>query len=122
ESNLKVIEKRIRDVVHKTEDRVDSSLRSIILADSIENREAACKFFEEELLRVEKDVDSLRKEVLVIEFNKHGSKSAELARIPSSPEQSTIEENTIVGMEDDFNTVLDHITSQTDELIVISIV
>ncbi|MCD7445841.1 hypothetical protein HAX54_000080 [Datura stramonium] len=119
---LKVIEKRIIDVVHKAEDRVDSSLRSIILADCIENREAACKFFEEEFLRVEKDVDSLRKEMLVIEFNKHGSKSAKLARTPSSPEQSTIEENTIVGMEDEFNTILNCLTSQTDELIVIPIV
>nr|QRG33151.1 Rpi-amr1h [Solanum americanum] len=119
---LKVIEKRIRDVVYKAEDRVDSTLRSTILADCTENREGACKFFEEELLKVEKDVDSLSKEVMQIDFNKHGSRSAELATTdPSSPGKSTNEENTIVGMEDDFNTILDRITAQTDELTVIPI-
>nr|QRQ90284.1 late blight resistance protein Rpi-amr1_2272 [Solanum americanum] len=119
---LKVIEKRIRDVVYKAEDKVDSSLRNIILADCTENREGACKFFEEELLKVEKDVDSLRKEVMQIDFNKHGSRSGELARTgPSSQEKSTIEENTIVGMEDEYNTILDRLTAQTDELTVITI-
>nr|QRQ90283.1 putative resistance protein Rpi-amr1_2271 [Solanum americanum] len=111
---LKVIEKRIRDVVYKAEDKVDSSLRNIILADCTENREGACKFFEEELLKVEEDVDSLRKEVMQIE---HGSRSAELATTdPSSPEKSRI-----VGMEDEYNTILDRLTSQTDELTVIPI-
>ncbi|KAG5575038.1 hypothetical protein H5410_055172 [Solanum commersonii] len=119
---LKFIEKRIRDVIYKAEDKVDSSLRNIILADSTENREGAAKFFEEELVKVEKDVDSLRQEVMQIEFNKHGSRSAELAAAtPSSPEKSTIEENSIVGMEDDFNTILDRLTAQTHELTVIPI-
>ncbi|KAL3323871.1 hypothetical protein AABB24_038174 [Solanum stoloniferum] len=119
---LKFIEKRIRDVIYKAEDKVDSSLRSIILADCTESREGACKFFEEELLKVEKDVDSLRQEVMQIEFNKHGRRSAELAAAtPSSPEKSTIEENTIVGMEDEFNTILDRLTAQTHELTVIPI-
>nr|QRG33147.1 Rpi-amr1c [Solanum americanum] len=119
---LKVIEKRIRDVVYKAEDKVDSSLRNIILADCTENTEGACKFFEEELLKVEKDVHSLSKEVMQIKFNKHGSRSAELATThPSSPGKSRIEENTIVGMEDDFNTILDRIIAQTDELTVIPI-
>ncbi|WMV40883.1 hypothetical protein MTR67_034268 [Solanum verrucosum] len=59
---------------------------------------------------------------MLIKFNTHGSKSAELARISSSPEKSTIEENTIVGMEDDFNTILDRLTAQTHELIVIPII
>ncbi|KAH0745537.1 hypothetical protein KY285_007194 [Solanum tuberosum] len=115
---IKFIEKRIRDVIYKAEDKVDSSLRSIILADCTENREGACKFFEEELVQVEKDVDSLRQEVMQIEFNKHGSKSA---ATPSSTEKSTIEENSIVGMEDDFYTILDRLTAQTDELTVIPI-
>ncbi|KAG5575033.1 hypothetical protein H5410_055167 [Solanum commersonii] len=119
---LKFIEKRIRDVIYKAENKVDSSLRSIILADCTESREGACKFFEEELVKLEKDVDSLRQEVMQIEFNKHGSRSAELAAAtPSSPEKSTIEENTIVGMEDDVNTILDRLTAQTHELTVIPI-
>ncbi|WMV53715.1 hypothetical protein MTR67_047100 [Solanum verrucosum] len=118
---LKFIEKRIRDVIYKAEDKVDSSLRSIILADCTESREGACKFFEEELVKVEKDVDSLEQEVMQIEFNKHGSRSAELAAAPSSPEKGKIEENTIVGMEDDFNTILDRLTAQTHELTVIPI-
>ncbi|KAH0745541.1 hypothetical protein KY285_007198 [Solanum tuberosum] len=59
---------------------------------------------------------------MVVEFNKHGSKSTELATTSFSPEKGTIhEENTIVGMEDDFNTILDHLTAQTDELTVIPI-
>ncbi|TMW81899.1 hypothetical protein EJD97_007444, partial [Solanum chilense] len=118
---LKVIEKRIRDLVYKAEGRVDSSLRSIILADCTDNREGACKFFEEELIQVEKDVVSLRKEVVQIEFNAHGRKSAEVATTPSSSEKNRIEENTIIVMEDEFNTILDRLTTQTDELTVIPI-
>ncbi|KAK4708057.1 hypothetical protein R3W88_028982 [Solanum pinnatisectum] len=118
---LKVVEKRIRNVVYKAEDRIDSTLRSIILADREDKRQKACTSFYEELLKVEQQVYFLNKEVMLLEFNKHGSKSAELARISSSPEKSTIEENTIVGMEDDFNTILDRVTTQTDELTVIPI-
>ncbi|XP_049388615.1 putative late blight resistance protein homolog R1B-16 [Solanum stenotomum] len=118
---LKVIEKRIRTVVYKAEDRIDSSLRSIILADHEHKRQKACRSFYEDLLKVEEQVYFLNKEVMLIEFNKHGSKSAELASISSSLEKSTIEENTIVGMEDDFNIILDRLTSQTEELTVIPI-
>ncbi|KAH0714399.1 hypothetical protein KY284_007304 [Solanum tuberosum] len=60
-------------------------------------------------------------EVMLVEFNNHGSKSAELARISSSLEKSTIEENTIVGMEDDFKIIRDRVTAQTDELTFIPI-
>ncbi|KAH0714414.1 hypothetical protein KY284_007319 [Solanum tuberosum] len=95
---LKFIEKRIRDVIYKAEDKVDSSLRNIILADCGEKREGAAKFFEEELLKVEKDVDSPRKEVMVVECNKHGSKSAELATTPSSPEKNELTVIPIFGM------------------------
>uniref|UniRef100_A0A3Q7JHU7 Uncharacterized protein n=1 Tax=Solanum lycopersicum TaxID=4081 RepID=A0A3Q7JHU7_SOLLC len=117
---LKVIEKRIRNVVYKAEDRVDLSLRSIILADHEDKRQKACRSFYEELLKVEEQVYFLKKEVMMVEFNKHGSKSAELATNPSTLEKSKFEEN-IVGMEDDFNTILDSLTTQTDELIVIPI-
>ncbi|XP_015160044.1 putative late blight resistance protein homolog R1B-17 isoform X1 [Solanum tuberosum] len=118
---LKVIEKRIRNVVYKAEDRVDSSLRSIILADHEDKRQKACRSFYEELLKVEQQVYFLNKEVMLVKFNKHGIKSAESATNPSSLEKSKIEENTIVGMEDDFNIILDRVTSQTDELTVIPI-
>ncbi|XP_049387362.1 putative late blight resistance protein homolog R1B-16 [Solanum stenotomum] len=118
---LKFIEKRIRDVIYKAEDKVDSSLRNIILADHTKRRKKACRSFYEELLKVEEKVYFLKKEVMMIEFSKHGSKSAELATTSSSPEKSKIEENTIVGMEDDFNTILDRLTSQTHELTVIPI-
>ncbi|XP_049380849.1 putative late blight resistance protein homolog R1B-16 [Solanum stenotomum] len=118
---LKVVEKRIRNVVHKAEDRVDSSLRSIILADHTKRRKKACRSFYAELLKVEQQVYFLNKEVMLVEFNKHRSKSAELATTPSSPEKSTIEENSIVGMEDDFNIILDRVTAQTDKLTVIPI-
>ncbi|CAN4124053.1 unnamed protein product [Withania somnifera] len=120
--NLKVLEKKIRDVAYKAEDRVDSSLRSIILADNGDDGERACRFFNEELQEVEKEFDSLRKEVMVIEFNKHGSKSAELATTSYSSGRSTIEETTFVGMKDDFNAILDCLNTQTKELIVISLV
>ncbi|TMW81043.1 hypothetical protein EJD97_012531, partial [Solanum chilense] len=116
---LKLIEKRIRDVIYKADDKVDSTLRSIILADCTESREGACKLFEEELVLVEKDVNSLRKEVMQMEFNKHGTRSE---TTPSSPEKSRIdEENTIIGMDDEFNTILDRLTTQTNELTVIPI-
>uniref|UniRef100_M0ZQC7 Disease resistance protein BS2 n=1 Tax=Solanum tuberosum TaxID=4113 RepID=M0ZQC7_SOLTU len=118
---LKVVEKRIRNVVYKAEDRVDSSLRNILLADHEDKRQKACRFFYEDLLKVEEQVYFLNKEVMVIDVNKHGSKSAELATTPSSPEKYTIEESTIVGMEDDFSTILDRLISQTDELTVIPI-
>ncbi|PHT65355.1 hypothetical protein T459_29780 [Capsicum annuum] len=118
---LKVIEGRIRDVIYKAEDKDDSSLRNIILADCEDDQQRACIFFNEELLKVEEDVDSLRKEVMQIEFNNHRNKSAELARTSSSPGKSSIEENMIVGMEDDFNTILDRLTAQTDELTFIPI-
>ncbi|KAJ8548218.1 hypothetical protein K7X08_030687 [Anisodus acutangulus] len=81
---LKVIEKRIRDVVYKAEDRVDSRLRGVILADNGDNRERACRCFNEELQEVEKEVNSLKKEVMQIDFNKHGSKSAEAEAITTS--------------------------------------
>ncbi|KAL3353394.1 hypothetical protein AABB24_018230 [Solanum stoloniferum] len=118
---LKVIEKRIRNVVYKAEDKVDSSLRSVILTDRKDKRQKACRSFYEELLKVEQQVYFLNKEVMLLEFNNHGGKSAELATTPSSPGKSTIEENTIVGMEDDFNIILDRLTTQTDELTVIPI-
>ncbi|KAK6774068.1 hypothetical protein RDI58_029307 [Solanum bulbocastanum] len=119
--NSKVVEKRIRNVVYKAEDRVDSSLRNILLADHEDKRQKACRSFYEELLKVEEQVYFLNKEVMVIDVNKHGSKSGELATTPSSPEKYTIEDSTIVGMEDDFNTILDRLISQTDELTVIPI-
>ncbi|WMV53683.1 hypothetical protein MTR67_047068 [Solanum verrucosum] len=118
---LEVIEKRIRNVVYKAEDKVDSSLRSVILTDRKDKRQKACRSFYEELLKVEQQVYFLDKEVMLLEFNNHGGKSAELATTPSSPGKSTIEENTIVGMEDDFNIILDRLTTQTDELTVIPI-
>ncbi|XP_060169916.1 putative late blight resistance protein homolog R1B-16 [Lycium barbarum] len=118
---LKVIEKRIRDVIYKVEDRVDSSLRIILLADTRDDQEEACKSFNEELQQVEKEVDLLREEVMQIEFNKHGSKYAE-AKACSSSRRYATEHNTVVGMEDDFNYIIDHLIAQTDELTVISIV
>ncbi|KAK4727192.1 hypothetical protein R3W88_032109 [Solanum pinnatisectum] len=118
---LKVVEKRIRNVVYKAEDRIDSSLRNILLADHEDKRQKACRSFYEELLKVEEQVYFLNKEVMMIDVNKHESKSAELATTPSSPEKITIDGSTIVGMEDDFNTILDRLISQTDELTVIPI-
>ncbi|KAK4376357.1 hypothetical protein RND71_002653 [Anisodus tanguticus] len=118
---LKVIEKRIRDTVYKAEDRVDSSLRSVILADNGDGPERACRCFYEELLEVEKEVYFLMKGMMLIEFNKHGGKSTE-ATTTSSSRMCATEHNTVVGMEDDFKTILDRLTAQTDELTVIPIV
>ncbi|WMV38951.1 hypothetical protein MTR67_032336 [Solanum verrucosum] len=94
--DVKVLEKRIKDVVYKAEDRIDSSLRSIILLDNgDDDRVRACKAFNEELQQVEKVVFSRK---------------------------STTEEKTVVGMKDDLNTILNCINAQTKELIVISVV
>ncbi|XP_049414366.1 putative late blight resistance protein homolog R1B-16 [Solanum stenotomum] len=123
--DVKVLEKRIKDVVYKAEDRIDSSLRSIILLDNgDDDRVRACKDFNEELQQVEKEVCFLKKEVMVIKFNKHigFSKLPESATTFPSSRQSTTEEKTVVGMKDDLNTILNCINAQTKELIVISVV
>ncbi|KAH0671944.1 hypothetical protein KY284_023031 [Solanum tuberosum] len=118
--NLKILEKKIKDVVYKAEDRVDSCLTNMILADNEDDRQKACKFFNEELQQVETEFDSLRKEVMVIEFNKRGSKSTELAAATTS--FSSIEETTYVGMKKDYKAILNCLNAQTKELIVISLV
>ncbi|XP_055823296.1 putative late blight resistance protein homolog R1A-4 [Solanum dulcamara] len=120
--DVKVLEKRIKDVVYKAEDRIDSSLRSIILLDN--GDEMAYKAFNEELQQVEKEVCFLKKEVMMIKFNKHigFSKSPESATTFPSSRKSTIDEKTVVGMKDDYNTILNCINAQTKELIVISVV
>ncbi|XP_049405860.1 putative late blight resistance protein homolog R1A-10 [Solanum stenotomum] len=117
--NLKILERKIKDVVYKAQDRVDSCLTNMILADNEDDREKACKFFNEELQQVETEFDSLRKEVMVIEFNKRGSKSTELAATTSV---SSIEETTYVGMKKDYKAILNCLNAQTKELIVISLV
>ncbi|KAH0711646.1 hypothetical protein KY289_007605 [Solanum tuberosum] len=118
---LKVIEKRIRNVVYKAEYKVDLCLQRIILADREDKREKAYTSFYEELLKVKGQVYFLHKEVMQTNVKKHGSKSAESATTTYSPEKSTIEGNTIFGMEDDFNIILDRVIAQTDELTVIPI-
>uniref|UniRef100_K4DEQ2 Disease resistance N-terminal domain-containing protein n=1 Tax=Solanum lycopersicum TaxID=4081 RepID=K4DEQ2_SOLLC len=50
--NLKILENKIKDVVYKAEDRVDSCLTNIILAQNEDDREKACKFFNEELQQI----------------------------------------------------------------------
>ncbi|WMV59424.1 hypothetical protein MTR67_052809 [Solanum verrucosum] len=50
---LKVVKKRIRNVVYKVGDRVDSSLRNILLAYHEDKRQKACRSFYEELLKVD---------------------------------------------------------------------
>ncbi|PHU03591.1 hypothetical protein BC332_28842 [Capsicum chinense] len=116
---LNVLEKRIRYVIYKLEDCVDSSLRSIIiLAEDNEVQERACEAFNEELQQVEKEVIDLLRE----ELNKHGSKCAEAKTCSSSRRYATEQNATIVGMEDDFNTITDRLTCRIDELTVISIV
>ncbi|KAG5611049.1 hypothetical protein H5410_022330, partial [Solanum commersonii] len=118
---LKVIEKKITSVVYKAEDRVDTSLRRIILAIREDKQDKACKSFYKELLKVEEQIYFLNKEVMLIEFNNHGNKSPELETTSFSAEKDRVEENTIIGMEDDFNTILDRLISQIDELTVIPI-
>ncbi|TMW94673.1 hypothetical protein EJD97_009946 [Solanum chilense] len=121
--DVKVLEEKIKDVVYKAEDRIDSSLRSIILLDNgDDDREMACNAFNEELQQVEKEVCFLKQEVMVIKFDKHigFSKLPESTIFPSS-RKSTIEEKTVVGMKDDLNSILNCINAQTKELIVISV-
>ncbi|XP_015162722.1 putative late blight resistance protein homolog R1B-16 [Solanum tuberosum] len=56
---------------------------------------------------------------MVIELNKRGSKSTELAKTSSS---ISTEETTFVGMKDDYEAILNCLNAQTKELIVISLV
>ncbi|XP_006345616.1 putative late blight resistance protein homolog R1B-17 [Solanum tuberosum] len=58
---------------------------------------------------------------MLIEFNNHGNKSPELEITSFSAEKGRVEENTIIGMEDDFNTIFDRLISQRNELTVIPI-
>ncbi|MCD7451864.1 hypothetical protein HAX54_013577 [Datura stramonium] len=120
---VSVLEKKVRDVVHKAEDTVDSCLRNIIIACSYSQvlQEMACENFNEKFQKVEKDVDSLKKEVMEIEFMQSGSKCVE-PTTSSSLRMYPTEQNTVVGMEDDFKIILDRLTAQTDELTVISVV
>ncbi|KAM3379819.1 hypothetical protein P3S68_012233 [Capsicum galapagoense] len=116
--NLKVLEKKIRDVVYKAEERIDSSFRRIITLADRYKRERACKAFNDELQKVEKELESLKIEVMQIEF----SKSAEATTYSSSSRKYSTEQNTFVGMKDEFNTILDRLTHQTNDLTVISLV
>uniref|UniRef100_A0A3Q7IUQ6 NB-ARC domain-containing protein n=1 Tax=Solanum lycopersicum TaxID=4081 RepID=A0A3Q7IUQ6_SOLLC len=59
---------------------LDSSLGSIILADREGKRQKACISFYKELLKVEQKVYFLKKEVMLVEFNNHGSKSQEISK------------------------------------------
>ncbi|KAM3266959.1 hypothetical protein P3L10_003954 [Capsicum annuum] len=59
---------------------------------------------------------------MLIEFRSHGSDRKELSRTSSSSTRYATGPNTIVGMEDDFKTVVDHLTAQTDELTVTPVV
>ncbi|KAM3271044.1 hypothetical protein P3S67_029247 [Capsicum chacoense] len=116
--NLKVLEKKIRDVVYKAEERIDSSFRRIITLADRYKRERACKSFNDELQKVEKELESLKIEVMQIEF----SKSEEATTYSSSSRKYSTEQNTFVGMKDEFNTILDRLTDQTNDLTVISLV
>ncbi|KAM3266952.1 hypothetical protein P3L10_003947 [Capsicum annuum] len=116
--NLKVLEKKIRDVVYKEEERIDSSFRRIITLADRYKRERACKSFNDELQKVEKELESLKIEVMQIEF----SKSAEATTYSSSSRKYSTEQNTFVGMKDEFNIILDRLTDQTNDLTVISLV
>ncbi|KAM3269713.1 putative late blight resistance protein R1B-16 [Capsicum chacoense] len=120
--NLKLLEKKIRDVVYKAEDRIDSSFRRIITLGDRHKRERACKSFNDELQKVEKELESLKIGVMQIEFSKYGSKSAEATTYSSSSRKYSNEQNTFVGMKDEFNTILDRLTDQTNDLTVISLV
>ncbi|PHU01846.1 hypothetical protein BC332_27097 [Capsicum chinense] len=120
--NLKLLEKKIRDVVYKAEDRIDSSFRRIITLADRHKRERACKSFNDELQKVEKELESLKIGVMQIEFSKYGSKSAEATTYSSSSRKYSTEQNTFVGMKDEFNTILDRLTDQTNDLTVISLV
>ncbi|XP_047255206.1 putative late blight resistance protein homolog R1A-3 [Capsicum annuum] len=120
--NLKVLEKKIRDVVYKAEDKVDSSLSNIILADNDDDRDRACRLLNQELQVVEMAFDSLKKEVMVVEFNKHGGKSEELTTTSYSLVKNNTEETTFVGMKDDLDAIVNCLNAQMKELIVISVV
>ncbi|PHT39593.1 hypothetical protein CQW23_18447 [Capsicum baccatum] len=130
--NLKVLEKKIRDVVYKAEERIDSSFRRIITLADRYKRERACKSFNDELQKVEKELESLKIEVLRhslgVQLLSRHSRICRLdltvglgSSLDTSRKYST-EQNTFVGMKDEFNTILDRLTDQPNDQTVISLV
>ncbi|XP_075082861.1 putative late blight resistance protein homolog R1A-10 isoform X2 [Nicotiana tabacum] len=125
---LMFLEEKIRDAGYKAEDTIDLCLRRIHVADSekVQNN-ARCKLYDE-LLQIIEVMDSIQGEVMKFKNDRHNNQQdiKDLSAITSSPLRSSgrvwDEENSLVGMEDDFNIIRDQLFRQTPELNVVSIV
>ncbi|XP_019229988.1 PREDICTED: putative late blight resistance protein homolog R1B-12 [Nicotiana attenuata] len=125
---LKLLEKKISDAGYKAEDAFDLCLRRIHVANTEHDQNnARCKLYDE-LQQITEVMDSIQVGVMKFKNDQHNNQQdiKDLSAITSSPLRSSgrvlDEENTLVGMEDDFNIIRDQLFGQTPELNVVSIV
>ncbi|XP_059309731.1 putative late blight resistance protein homolog R1A-4 [Lycium ferocissimum] len=118
---LTVLEKKIRDAVFKAEDNVDLCLRRI---HTDNNQDAASHKLYDELQQIIKIMDSIQEEVMKLK-NDHQHVIDQPPTVPLPLRSSgpvLDEENTLVGMEDDFNIIRDQLIRHERGLNVVSIV
>ncbi|XP_070028934.1 putative late blight resistance protein homolog R1A-3 [Nicotiana sylvestris] len=106
QESLTILETKIRDAVYKVEITVELCLRRIHVADTENNRNIARSKLYDELEQITKEMDSIQEEVLKFKNDHQNIKD---------------DENTLVGMEDEFNSIRDQLIGQTSELNLVSI-
>ncbi|XP_019258526.1 PREDICTED: uncharacterized protein LOC109236766 [Nicotiana attenuata] len=125
QESLTFLEKKIRDAVYKVEITVELCLRRIHVADTEDNRNTARSKLCDELEQITKEMDSIQGEVLKFKNDHQNIKGlpATISLPLRSPPHTILDdENTLVGMEDEFNSIRDQLIGQTSELNVVSIV
>ncbi|XP_059308709.1 putative late blight resistance protein homolog R1A-3 [Lycium ferocissimum] len=122
---LKFLEEKIRDAGYKAEDKIDLCLRRIHVADNEHDQNNARREIYDELQQITKVMDSIQGEVMKFKNDHQHIKDLPITTT-SLPLRSSghvlDEENTLVGMEDDFNIIRDQLFGQIPELNVVSIV
>ncbi|KAJ8563010.1 hypothetical protein K7X08_031462 [Anisodus acutangulus] len=121
---LTFLEKKIRNAVYKAEDSVDLCLRRIHVADTDNNQNAACRKLYDELQQITKVMDCIQEEVM--KFKNDNQDIVDPPPTIHLPLRSSgpvlDEENTFVGMEDDFNIIRDQLIRKERWLNIVSIV
>ncbi|KAK4371110.1 hypothetical protein RND71_010585 [Anisodus tanguticus] len=121
---LTFLEKKIRNAVDKAEDSVDLCLRRIHVADTDNNQNAACRKLYDELQQITEVMDCIQEEVM--KFKNDNQDIVDPPPTIHLPLRSSgpvlDEENTFVGIEDDFNIIRDQLIRKERWLNIVSIV